>query len=310
MKTLGYYNGKFGPLEEMTVPMNDRACYFGDGVYEATLARNGKIFALKEHLDRFFNSAGLIKIDIPYTKDELAAILYDMLAKMDDKDIFIYWQMTRGTGIRQHQFPAAGTKPNLWIFMKPGKSADSSKRLKLTDMEDTRFLHCNIKTLNLLVNVMAAEKAESLGCGECVFHRGDIVTECAHSNVSIIKDGVFKTHPTDHYILPGITRMHIIQICKDNGIIVDETPFTMAELMDADEIIVSSSTKFCSPVCEIVYYSNMVWNNHRADTAQDGERLTHGEYVPHANDRFIRIEIRDAAGNMAWSQIIDRSQWL
>ena len=102
---------------------------------------------------------------------------------MDDKDIFIYWQMTRGTGIRQHQFPAAGTKPNLWIFMKPGKSADSSKRLKLTDMEDTRFLHCNIKTLNLLVNVMAAEKAESLGCGECVFHRGDIVTECAHSNV-------------------------------------------------------------------------------------------------------------------------------
>ena len=102
-----------------------------------------------------------------------------------------------------------------------------------------------------VVNVMAAEKAESLGCGECVFHRGDIVTECAHSNVSIIKDGVFKTHPTDHYILPGITRMHIIQICKDNGIIVDETPFTMAELMDADEIIVSSSTKFCSPACEM-----------------------------------------------------------
>ena len=138
MKTLGYYNGKFGPLEEMTVPMNDRACYFGDGVYEATLARNGKIFALKDHLDRFFNSAGLIKIDIPYTKDELAAILYDMLAKMDDKDIFIYWQMTRGTGIRQHQFPEKGTKPNLWIFMKPGKPADSGKRLKLTDMEDTR----------------------------------------------------------------------------------------------------------------------------------------------------------------------------
>mgnify|MGYP000641183137 CR=1 FL=1 len=126
------------------------------------------------------------------------------------EDIFIYWQITRGTGIRQHQFPEAGTKPNLWIFMKPGKPADSGKRLKLTDMEDTRFLHCNIKTLNLLVNVMAAEKAESLGCGECVFHRGDIVTECAHSNVSIIKDGVFKTHPTDHYILPGITRMHIL----------------------------------------------------------------------------------------------------
>lgn len=110
MKTLGYYNGNYGPLEEMTVPMNDRACYFGDGVYEATLAKNGKIFALKEHLDRFFNSAGLLKIEIPYTREELTSILYDMLAKMDDSEIFIYWQVTRGTGIRQHQFPAAGTK--------------------------------------------------------------------------------------------------------------------------------------------------------------------------------------------------------
>lgn len=251
MKTLGYYNGKFGPLEEMTVPMNDRVCYFGDGVYEATLARNGKIFALKEHLDRFYNSAGLLKIEIPYTKDKLSSILYDMLSKMDDSEIFVYWQMTRGTGMRQHQFPASGTKPNLWIFMKPGKHGDTSKRLKLTDMEDTRFLHCNIKTLNLLPNVMAAEKAEELGCGECVFHRGDIVTECAHSNVSIIKDGIFKTHPTDHYILPGITRMHIIQLCKENGIPVDETPFTMKELMEADEVIVSSSTKFCAPACEM-----------------------------------------------------------
>ena len=230
MKTLGYYNGKFGPLEEMTVPMNDRACYFGDGVYEATLARNGKIFALKDHLDRFFNSAGLIKIDIPYTKDELAAILYDMLAKMDDKDIFIYWQMTRGTGIRQHQFPEKGTKPNLWIFMKPGKPADSSKRLKLTDMEDTRFLHCNIKTLNLLVNVMAAEKAESLGCGECVFHRGDIVTECAHSNVSIIKDGVQveKKHPQLPKKLVNVLR------CKNPRCITTTEPHLPAEFVLSD----------------------------------------------------------------------------
>ena len=142
-------------------------------------------------------------------------------------------------------------KPNLWITMKPGKHGDMTKPFKLTTMEDTRFLHCNIKTLNLLPNVMAAEKAEELGCGECVFHRGDIVTECAHSNVSILKDGVFKTHPTDHLILPGITRMHLIQICKDNGITVDETPFTMKELLEADEIIVSSSTKFCATAYEV-----------------------------------------------------------
>ena len=235
MKTLGYYNGKFGPLEEMTVPMNDRACYFGDGVYEATLARNGKIFALKDHLDRFFNSAGLIKIDIPYTKDELAAILYDMLAKMDDKDIFIYWQMTRGTGIRQHQFPEKGTKPNLRIFMKPGKPADSGKRLKLTDMEDTRFLHCNIKTLNLIPNCMAMQQAVEAGCDEVVFHRGDRVTEGAHSGLAMLKGGAFCTPPADELILPSITRKHFLELCGKLGIPSRVAPFTVDELLQADE---------------------------------------------------------------------------
>ena len=135
--------------------------------------------------------------------------------------------------------------------MKPGKKADPDHVLKLVSTEDTRFLHCNIKTLNLLPNVMAAEKAHEAGCDECVFHRGDIVTECAHSNISILKDGVFITHPTDHYILPGISRMHLIQECRRLGIPVDETPFTMKELREADEIIVSSSTKLALRACEL-----------------------------------------------------------
>ena len=251
MKVLGYYNGVCGPLEEMTVPMNDRACYFGDGVYEAAMARNGVIFGLDEHMDRLFNSAGLLDIQIPYTKKELADILYDLLGKMDDSEIFIYWQISRGTAMRKHEFPEAGVTANLWITMKPGSCKEPDSSLKLITVEDTRFFHCNIKTLNLLPNVMASQKAVAAGCDEVVFHRGDIVTECAHSNVSILKDGVFKTHPTDHFILPGITRMHLIQECKKLLIPVDETPFTLEELFDADEIIVSSTSKLCSAACEL-----------------------------------------------------------
>ena len=251
MKVLGYYNGVCGPLEEMTVPMNDRACYFGDGVYEAAMARNGVIFGLDEHMDRLFNSAGLLDIQIPYTKKELADILYDLLGKMDDSEIFIYWQISRGTAMRKHEFPEAGVTANLWITMKPGSCKEPDSSLKLITVEDTRFFHCNIKTLNLLPNVMASQKAVAAGCDEGVFHRGDIVTECAHSNVSILKDGVFKTHPTDHFILPGITRMHLIQECKKLLIPVDETPFTLEELFDADEIIVSSTSKLCSAACEL-----------------------------------------------------------
>lgn len=251
MKVLGYYNGVCGPLEEMTVPMNDRACYFGDGVYEAAMARNGVIFGLDEHMDRLFNSAGLLDIQIPYTKKELADILYDLLGKMDDSEIFIYWQISRGTAMRKHEFPEAGVTANLWITMKPGSCKEPDSSLKLITVEDTRFFHCNIKTLNLLPNVMASQKAVAAGCDEVVFHRGDIVTECAHSNVSILKDGVFKTHPTDHFILPGITRMHLIQECKKLLIPVDETPFTLEELFDADDIIVSSTSKLCSAACEL-----------------------------------------------------------
>ena len=251
MKVLGYYNGVCGPLEEMTVPMNDRACYFGDGVYEAAMARNGVIFGLDEHMDRLFNSAGLLDIQIPYTKKELADILYDLLGKMDDSEIFIYWQISRGTAMRKHEFPEAGVTANLWITMKPGSCKEPDSSLKLITVEDPRFFHCNIKTLNLLPNVMASQKAVAAGCDEVVFHRGDIVTECAHSNVSILKDGVFKTHPTDHFILPGITRMHLIQECKKLLIPVDETPFTLEELFDADEIIVSSTSKLCSAACEL-----------------------------------------------------------
>ncbi|MBR9649194.1 MAG: D-amino acid aminotransferase [Clostridium tyrobutyricum] len=251
MKTLGYYNGKYDLIENMTIPMNDRACYFGDGVYDAAFSRNNVIFALDEHIDRFFNSAGLLRIKIPYTKDELKTLLIDMVKKVDAVEQFVYWQVTRGTAMRDHVFPGDDVKANIWITLEPWNIEYKQQKLKLITLEDTRFLHCNIKTLNLLPNVMAAQKAKENNCQETVFHRGDRVTECAHSNVSIIKDGIFKTAPTDNLILPGIARAHIIKMCKRFGIPVDETPFVLRELMDADEVIVTSSGDFCMTACEI-----------------------------------------------------------
>jgi len=251
MKNLGYYNGEYGLVEEMKVPMNDRVCYFGDGVYDATYSRNHVIFALDEHIDRFFNSAGLLKIKIPYTKDELKEILKEMVKKVDSSEQFVYWQVTRGTGMRNHAFPSEDVPANIWIILKPLSIKDMSQKMKLITLEDTRFLHCNIKTLNLLPSVMAAQKTEEAGCQEAVFHRGDRVTECAHSNVSIIKDGILKTAPTDNLILPGIARAHLIKKCKSFDIPVNETAFTLKELVDADEVIVTSSGQFCMTAYEI-----------------------------------------------------------
>ncbi len=251
MKTLGYYNGKYDEIDKMSVPMSDRSHWFGDGVYDATCARNHKIMALEEHIDRFFNSAKLLKINLGFTKNYLSDLLNNLVNKLDDDELFVYWQATRGGHrLRSHDYREEDTA-NLWITMSPEKLVDINKKLKLTMTEDTRFLHCNIKTLNLIPSVMAAQLAKEQNCDETVFHRGDIVTECAHSNVHILKGGVFITHPADEYILPGIARAHLLKACKSLGIESVERKFTLDELLNADEIIVSSSGLLCNAAYEL-----------------------------------------------------------
>ena len=250
MKTLGYYNGKYGELEEMSIPMNDRVCWFGDGVYDAGPSRNYKIFAIDEHIDRFFNSAGLLDIEMPVTKEELKELLQEMVNKMDTGDLFVYYQVTRGTGVRDHAYTKG--PGNLWIMLKPAEISDGIEPIKLITVEDTRFLHCNIKTLNLIPSCVATERAKKAGCQEAVFYRaGGRVTECAHSNVHIIKDGKLVTAPTDNLILPGIARAHLIRMCKKLGIPVSETPYTLKELFEAEEVLVTSSSNLCLHACEI-----------------------------------------------------------
>ena len=250
MKTLGYYNGKYGELEEMSIPMNDRVCWFGDGVYDAGPSRNYKIFAIDEHIDRLFNSAGLLDIEMPVTKEELKELLQEMVNKMDTGDLFVYYQVTRGTGVRDHAYTKG--PGNLWIMLKPAEISDGIEPIKLITVEDTRFLHCNIKTLNLIPSCVATEKAKKAGCQEAVFYRaGGRVTECAHSNVHIIKDGKLVTAPTDNLILPGIARAHLIRMCKKLGIPVSETPYTLKELFEAEEVLVTSSSNLCLHACEI-----------------------------------------------------------
>lgn len=251
MKDLGYYNGRFAPIEQMTVPMNDRVCWFGDGVYDATYSRNHKIYKLNAHIDRFFNSAALLKMAIPHTKQELAALLTDMVSRVDDGEQFVYWQLTRGTGMRAHAFPEPAQNGNMWIMLRPMRVKDTYKKMRLMTMPDTRFLHCNIKTLNLIPSVMASDAAALAGCDETVFHRDGRVTECAHSNVHIIKNGVFRTAPADNLILPGIARANLIGYCARLNIPVEQTAFSLDELTDADEVIVSSSGSFCIAAGEV-----------------------------------------------------------
>ncbi len=245
MKNLGYYNGKVGEFSEMSVPMGDRVHFFGDGVYDALYSRNYIVFTLDEHIDRFYNSARLLDINIPHTKKEFRDLVTSLVKKMDTGENFVYFQATRYTDeVRAHVYDK--TKPaNILINIRPANIADVYKKIKLITHEDLRFYYCNIKTLNLIPSVLYAQKAKEAGATETVLHRNGRITECSHSNVHIIKNGTLITAPLDNLILPGISRRHLINACKRLNIPVSETPYTLEDLYTADEVIITSVSNLC-----------------------------------------------------------------
>jgi len=216
------------------------------------------MYCLGAHLDRLYNSASLLDIKPPMEKAALASLLTELLLKCDDGEQFIYIQFSRGTALREHSYGSEKMQSNLWITMTPSTVQDTYEPISCITVPDTRFLHCNIKTLNLLPNVLAAEAAHRAGCHEAIFFRpfregesDGIVTECAHSNVHAIINGVFRTHATDNKILPGIARQNLLRMCRTLGIPYSEIPFTRAELFTADEVILSSSGSFCIPITSV-----------------------------------------------------------
>ena len=248
MENLGYYNGRFDLIENMYVPMNDRACFFGDGLFEVAYVRNHKIYALDEHMDRLYEGAQALGYNIPLTKQEFCALLCDLSKKVDSPDQLIYWQVSRGTEMRSHA-PQSELTANVWVTVRPKVMLPPTTPMKLITFPDTRFFHCNMKTLNLLPTVMASIAATNAGTDEAIFHRDGMVTECAHSNLCIIlDDGSVQTAPADNMILPGVTRAHMIRACKELGIKCIEEHFTLDTMMSAAEVVVITSGAQFRPV--------------------------------------------------------------
>lgn len=251
MRDIAYYNGAIGPIDEVKAPITDRGFYFGDGVYDAAMVRNKKVFALDDHLDRFYNSLKLLRIDPPMERGQLADVLNDLVSRLDsDAPHMLYWQSTRAVAHRKHAFPAGG-KASLMAFAEPCALDRQNRPYRLITVEDTRFLHCNIKTLNLIPNCMAMQRAVEADCDEVVFHRGDRVTEGAHSGIAILRDGVFCTPPADELILPSITRKHFLELCGRLGVPTRIAPFTVGELLEADEIMILSTGSHCIGVSHV-----------------------------------------------------------
>ncbi|WP_312469936.1 D-amino-acid transaminase [Neobacillus sp.] len=246
-------NGKMIARSEAKVDVEDRGYQFGDGVYEVIRVYNGKMFTAKEHLKRFVKSSESIGIYIPYTIDQLTESLEELIEQNKLHLGTIYMQITRGVAPRNHAFPTADVTPTLVAYTKevarPEDSLNSG--VKTIIMEDIRWLRCDIKSLNLLGNLLAKQKAADEGCFEAIQHRGQDVTEGSSSNVFIVKNGVVITHESNNLILKGITKDVILQVCTDNNVQVEERTFTLEELEQADEVFLSSTTSEVMPIVEI-----------------------------------------------------------
>lgn len=247
------FNGEIIERKDAKVDIEDRGYQFGDGIYEVIRVYNGKMFALDGHLERLFRSTESIGISLDYSKEQLAGMLETLIKRNNLQLGTVYMQVTRGVAHRTHAFPAGKVTPMLVAYTnelaRPMDKLEKGVKTILT--EDIRWLRCDIKSLNLLGNVLAKQKAVESGCYEAILHRSGEVTEGSSSNIYIVKNDLVITHASNHYILKGITKDVVLSLLAEKGIPVEERTFTIQELQQADEVFLTSTTSEVIPVIKI-----------------------------------------------------------
>ncbi|TDW02590.1 D-amino-acid transaminase [Pseudobacillus badius] len=243
MMSLAYFNGNIIGIDDPVIPIDERGHQFGDGVYEVIRFYQGKPFMLKEHLDRLFMSAKAIKLEIGKEQEELEALMLELAGKSGLADADLYVQITRGAAPRNHLFPKCPA--SLSITVKPARELSHQVRsegVQIVLLPDERWQNCYIKSLNLLPNVLAKQEAFEQGCFESVLVRDGMITEGSSTNVFIVKEGKVQTRPLSRYILAGITRLAVKEITGEQGIPFIERAFRPEELLEADEVFLTSTT--------------------------------------------------------------------
>jgi D-alanine transaminase len=240
-----YLNGQFLPLEEATISVLDRGFIYGDGVYELIPVYDREPYRLAGHLARLQRSLDGIRLANPHTAREWEAIIRELIARMPFSDQGVYFQVTRGVAKRDHAFPV-GVAPTVFMMSNPlalPTTEQIERGVAVITAVDERWLHCDLKTISLLGNVLARQAAVDAGAVESVFFRNGYLTEASASNVLIVKDGVVVAPPKDNLILPGITYDAAFDLAREAGWPVAMRPVSRDEALAADEMWLSSSTK-------------------------------------------------------------------
>jgi len=247
-------NGFFLPKEQARISPDDRGFLFGDGVYEAVRSFDGHLFRAAAHWLRLRRSLAAIGLDGP-GESEVRGIAESLLEKngLLGGEATVYLQVTRGAAPRRHSYPKPPVPPTVYAFAAPfalpPEKCDAG--VWVITVPDLRWGRCDIKGTSLLPNVMANEQAHAAGAHEAILVREGVVTEGSHSNFAGIRDGTLITHPADKFILNGITRLVVLDLCRELSIPVDESALTESELPTLDEAVVLGTTNDVLPVVRI-----------------------------------------------------------
>lgn len=248
-----YLNGRLLPLKEATVSILDRGFMLGDGVYELIPVYHRKPFRLNEHLKRLQHSLDGIRLMNPMRDSEWQQIITQMIALHEPDNQSIYLQVTRGAAPRDHAFPKV-VSPTVLVMSNPLSSPDQvqiENGICAVSSPDLRWGRCDLKTIGLLPNVLAKQKAVEAGCIECVLFRNGVLTEGAASNIFVVKDGVILAPVKDHRMLPGITYDLVLELAQANEMPMEVRDIAEVEVRNADELWLTSSSREVQAIVEL-----------------------------------------------------------
>jgi len=253
MPDIGYLNGRFSPLEEIAISPDDRGFLFGDGIYEVIRAYHGVPAFWEEHCTRLVRSAKEIQLPFRIEPQEFHRLLQTGLQQSGYAEGKIYIQLTRGVAPREHGFPV-NTEPTVFLSFREMSALPiemTRQGVKVITVPDIRWDRCDIKSLNLLPNVLARQQAQEAQVFEAIFVRDGLVIEGASSNIFIVKDGQLRTPERNYFVLSGVTQQQVINLAQEKGHDVQFDRITLNVLSEADEVFLVGTTIEVLPVVNV-----------------------------------------------------------
>ena len=253
MTTTVFFNGAYVPKDQARISPDDRGFLFADGVYEVVRSYDGRLFELDAHMRRLADGLAALEI-VGVEMDAVRDAFGQLLVRngLEGGPATVYLQITRGAAPRRHAYPDPPVPPTVYAEARPfTPRADPARGAAVITVPDTRWARCDIKSVGLLPNCLANERARRAGAIEALFVRDGVVLEASAASVFAVIGGEVRTAPLTNYILPSISRAVVLRVCRAAGIQVAERPIFLADLTGTDELFLAGTTLEVMPIVSV-----------------------------------------------------------